>query len=465
MCPENKTELYVEIIRCVLRRSRRLKGLPGTSKDLIQEENKTLLKHLGQIALNGLRKDTLDFERSELGSHADDFFFSFQSEGSEQRRHQCYSFLHKSFQQWFAAFNLYCQLIRKEISPDSLITGRYAQQLDEVLPFTCGLLAARCEERAIALIKSITKQVKTKTTDAQLLPFSRKPLVPRNTKTTYAQPSGPLLKSELVRDTKTTDAQTSGASCKPFAMQKPPNKNDQDAIGLVLLALECIKQSRADLAREFGLSLNLQTLSLQNQKLSVASVIVLANSLKYNTTVTELNLSGNNIGDAGAEGLADMLKSNKTLTKLNLPQNAIGEAGASQPAAGLEQCNTTLTELDLTNNNIGDSGATCLADALRSNKTLTELNLSHNNIGDKGATSLASVLKQYNNVLEVLNLSSNNVREAGAIRLADALGDNKNLSLSSLHGNNDIGEDAYGRLSNLLPAGRVILPSPEEMVL
>ena len=462
-----KTELYVEIIQCVLRRSRRQRGLPETNKDLIQEKSKTLLKHLGQIALNGLRKDTLDFERSELGSHAVAFFRSFQSEGSEQRQHRCYSFLHKSFQRWFAAFNLYCQLIRKEISPESLFTAKYAQLLNEVLPFTCGLLAPRCKETAIALIKRIATQVNTKTTDAQPLPISRRPLVILpNTKTTFAQPSRPLLKSELMRDTKPTEAQTSGASCKSFWMQEPPIKNDQDAIGLVLVALECIKESRVDLAPEFGSSLNLQTLSLQDQRLSVANVIVLANSLKCNTTVTELNLSGNDIGDADA-GLADLLKSNNTLTKLNFSHNAIGEAGASQLVAGLKQGNTTLTDLDLANNNIGDGGATCLADALKSNKTLTNLSLSHNNIGDKGATSLANVLKEYNNVL-VLDLSSNNVREDGAKRLIDALRYNKILSQLDLRGNNSIGKNAYGKLylsaSNLVPAGRVILPSPDKMV-
>lgn len=53
------------------------------SKDFIQEENKILLKYFGQIVLNGLCKDILDFEWSEFGSYVDDFFFLFQFEGSE----------------------------------------------------------------------------------------------------------------------------------------------------------------------------------------------------------------------------------------------------------------------------------------------------------------------------------------------------------------------------------------------
>ena len=495
ICPENKTELYMDIIRCVER------GLPEMSKDLIQEVNKTLLKHLGKITLNGLRKDSLDFEQSEIGSFTDHSFSSFKPEGSEQWWHECYSSLHRSFQEWLAARYL-CELLQKEISPESLFTCRYAQQLNEVLPSTCGLLAPWYEETA-ALIKSITTQV----------------------------------------NVKTTEAQPSDASCKLLvSMQKPPNKDDQDAMGFVFVARECINECCIDLAREFGSSLELHSLSLQDQKLSVANVHVLSNSLKWNTTVTELNLSGNNIGDAGASGLADLLKSNKILTKLKLSQNAIGEAGALQLAAGLKQGNTPLTVLDLADNNIGDvgatcladglttnktlrefnlshnsigdvgatclfdalkvntiltlfnlshnnigdggatyfsvpltinttltlfslshndigdAGATCLADALTTNKTLAEFNLSHNNIGDVGATCLSEALK-VNTTLTLFNLSHNKIGDGGATSLADALTVNRFMSQLNLYGNNDVGESALEPLSNLVPAGRVILPS------
>lgn len=253
--PENRTELYVDIIRCILRRSRNQRGLPETSKDLIQKVNKTPLKYLGSIALNGLLKDTLDFEQCELGSHADDFVSSFQPEGSDQRRPRRYS-SHVSFHQRCAAFNLCCQLSQKKINPDSLFTGRYSQHLDEVLPFTCDLLAARCKETAITLIESITTQVNTREED--------------NKNTTDAQPSGTLSKALL----------------KSRLMPKLTTLQIQR----LNVALECIKECRVDLAPEFGSFLKLQTLPLQDQTISIANVIVLANSLKWNTTVTELTL-------------------------------------------------------------------------------------------------------------------------------------------------------------------------------
>ena len=89
--PERRTQLYVEIIHCILRRYRRKRGLPETNEDLT-EVYKSALKHLGRIALHGLLQDKLDFEKSELQTHADDLpgfgFLSVQTGGSKLRLEQ-----------------------------------------------------------------------------------------------------------------------------------------------------------------------------------------------------------------------------------------------------------------------------------------------------------------------------------------------------------------------------------------
>ena len=71
-----------------------------------------------------------------------------------------------------------------------------------------------------------------------------------------------------------------------------------------------------DLACELSLSLELQTLRARNGKIIAANVVVLADALKSNTTLTKLDLSHNRINDAGAAGLAEALKSNTKLTEL-----------------------------------------------------------------------------------------------------------------------------------------------------
>ena len=392
--PESKSQLYLDITRCILRRYRKRKGLSETEEDVIEVYD-AQLKHLGRIALNGLLEDKLGFEKSELKSHADELpgfgFLSVQTGGSKLAASSLrYSFQHKSFQEWFAAFFLSCQLMEKKTSPESLVADkRYAHELKEVLPYTCGLLAARCKEDAVTLTKRMMKEV---------------------------------------------------------------NKGESD--GWLTVVLECTRECKqkhsnfqANLARELGRSfLKLETLVLRNGNLSAANVAVLADLLKSNTTVTELNLCDSDIGDAGAATLAGELQSITTLKVLKLSRNGIGDAGAAILASALK-FNKTLTELYISGNCIGEAGAEGVADALKSNKTLTELDLSFNKIGDVGAAALAGGLKS-NTTLIVLYLSANGIG-SGVTGLADGLKSNTTLSKLNLS-RNAIGDAGTAGLTELL---------------
>ena len=390
--PESRTKLYVEIVQCVLRRYIQKKGLSDNNEDLI-EAYKPQLKHLGWIALNSLLEDNLDFEESELGSHLPDLpgfgFLSVQLGGSKLRPRRRYGFLHKSFQEWFAAFYLCCQLLSKEISADSLAAdGRYLHELKEVLQFTCGLLGARCEETTEALVKSITTQV---------------------------------------------------------------NHEDDDDDCFVLL--ECIYECKNDhssfhlkLARAFGSFLTLQTLTL-TPAISEAHVVVLAEALKGNTNLTKLDLSNNYISDQGAAGLAEALKQNTGLARLDLASNKIYDDGAAVLAEALKQ-NTSLTRLYLANNMIRGHGTARLAEALKGNTNLRRLNLSKNQISDQDAAGLAEALKQ-NGSLTRLDLAGNTIHDDGAAGLAEALKHNTSLTQLDL-GDNSISDQGAAGLAEAL---------------
>jgi len=316
--PKSRAQLYLEIIQCILRRYRNKKGLPETNEDLVEVYD-AQLRHLGQIALNGLLEDNLDFEESELKSHADELpgfgLLSVQTGGSKLRPRRHYSFLHKSFQECFAAIYLCSQLLNKEISVDELTAdGRYLKELKEVLSFTCGMVAARCEETAEALIKSITVQVNDKKCFPAWLGFI----------------------SECRRD-------------------------DSDF--------------HLKMARVSGSFLTLRSLTLDRD----ADVGLVAEALKANSTVTVLNLFSNRFGDQGATSLAEALKVNSTLTVVNLHGNGIGDQGATALAEALI-VNVTLTKLNLRNNLIGHQGATALAEARKVNSTLTKLYLENNRL-------------------------------------------------------------------------------------
>ena len=164
--PESRTQLYLEIVQCVLIRYRTKKGLPVENEDLI-EIYKDQLKLLGLIALNGLYEDNMYFEDKKLSSENADLpefgFLSAQPGSSKRRPCLCYGFTHKSFQEFFAGYYLCCQLVSKETSPEILVTDtRYFGELREVLKFTCGLLAVRSKEIAIALVISIANKLKNK---------------------------------------------------------------------------------------------------------------------------------------------------------------------------------------------------------------------------------------------------------------------------------------------------------------
>ncbi|KAM7433100.1 hypothetical protein ABFA07_016615 [Porites harrisoni] len=380
--PESRTQLYSEIIQCALIRCRKKKGLPVENEDLT-EIYKDQLKLLGSIALNGLYEYNTYFGDKKLSSENADLpefgFLSVQPGSSKRRPCLWYSFTHNSFQEFFAGYYLCCQLVSKETSPEILVTDtRYFRDLSEVLKFTCGLLAVRSEESAVALINCVANEV---------------------------------------------------------------NKADVEE-ECFAVALECIKECKIensyfhiDLARTFGACLEVQQAQVRDPGvIDVAAAAVLAAVLEANTTLTTLDLHGNNIGPAGAESLATALEANTTLTNLNLFGNNIGPAGAESLATALKT-NTTLTNLYLSVNDIGPAGAESLATALKTNTTLKTLYLHGSNIGPAGAESLATALKT-NTTLTNLDLHGNNIGPAGAESLATALKTNTTLTNLDLHGNN-----------------------------
>ena len=162
--PGSRTLLYLEVVECVLRRYRLKMKLPETDQNPVafyQVE----LKELGRIAMEGLRNDSLYFDQSAFQGFSSDLksglgFLSVEAGRSKRRPGRSYGFLHKSFQEFFAALYRCCQLLDGEISVDSLIADRrYFAEFRQVLMFTSGLLAQECEAAVKALFAGIATQV------------------------------------------------------------------------------------------------------------------------------------------------------------------------------------------------------------------------------------------------------------------------------------------------------------------
>ncbi|XP_068687326.1 NLR family CARD domain-containing protein 3-like isoform X2 [Montipora foliosa] len=374
--PKRRTLLYHEIVQCVLRRYRKKKELPKTDEDLTQLYHAEL-KHLGSIAWNGLLNDEMYFDDSAFRNGTSNLipeleFLSAQAGRSKRRPSCCYGFLHKSFQEFFATLYLSCQLVDEEIYPDGLLAGARYEEFQQVLMFTCGMVAQRSEAKAMALMASIASQIN--------------------------------------------------------------QSNGEESDDYLVTALNCIKESEneqgtfgKELARSLG-SL-LEICILRPRKIGDSGTAILAHVMKTNPTVTALDLCFNKIGDSGAAELAKAVEINSTLTDLWLAANTISDSGVAALAKAVES-NSTLTNLSLACNEIGDSGAAALAKAVEVNSTLTELNLSGNEIGDSGAAALAKAV-EINSTLTTLDLSENEIGDSGAAALAKAV--EINSTLTKLH--------------------------------
>ena len=458
--PNGRTVLYHEIVQCVLRKYRRKKELPETDEDVTQLYH-TELKDLGCIALNGLLNDEMYFNDSafknstsclipELG------FLSAQAGRSKRRPSQCYGFLHKSFQEFFAAFYLSCLLIDEDIDPGSLVADtRYFKEFQQVLMFTCGILAQQCEAKAMALMASIASQINqsngaesnyylwialncVKECEKEQGTFGKE----------VARSLGSLLEIQFIWCH--WQMGDSGAAILAHAMAANStlthlylSANGIGDSGAAALAkaveinstLTCLNlfengigdSGAAALAKAVEINSTLTRLGLLHSRIGDSGAAALAKAVEINSTLTQLDLSHNGIGDSGAAALAKAVEINSTLTCLNLYSNGIGDSGAAALAAKAVKINSTLTQLDLRYNRIGDSGAAALAKAVEINSTLTELDLSHSGIGDSGAAALAKAV-EINSTLTKLNLSENGIGDSGAAALAKAVEINSTLT-------------------------------------
>eukprot|EP00906_Rhabdomonas_costata_P018275 RCo026667 len=217
-------------------------------------------------------------------------------------------------------------------------------------------------------------------------------------------------------------------------------------------------------------------------RLDDSSVELLARALRDNHYVRTLNLSYQNLTDAGVLHLEEMLRYNRSITSLDLSHNPgltneavqaliraaaandvlqeaimVGAARVSEnwrrELARAVQINTyplplkrclprllnddsALRTLSFTNSVrdgvINDSACEVLVAALTANTMITSVDLSDNTIGDRGVEALAGFLKQ-SRWLWYLSLSHNGINADSGVVLAGGLQENsalKRLDLS-----------------------------------
>ena len=405
--PLSKTQLYLEITECILKRFCQKQGLPHNNENLT-EVYKEELEQLGSIALKALKKDKMHIEDSEFpgttGKSPLFEFLSVRSNSSKRRSRTYYRFSHKSFQEFFAGLYLSDQILKGEADFETLLAnGRQNLKfLEPVFLFTVGILGHKRENGALSLLHIIIKKANLfKNLDFQnfYLCFALKCICECSTEN-----SG--LRSQMINLLGTN-----------LELQELVITDNSFHNKLLVEALQ--------------VNSTLTCLSIMVPFLGDQSIVSLANMLQVNKTLTTVKIDiGGFVSAHTVQQLADSLMVNKTLNCLMFMGNA-WDNDAVRILTGYMKRSESLSSLDLNYSDIGDAGATALAEILRTSTTLNSLGLSNNpGIGNPSVISLCEALK-VNTTLSSLDLSGTGISDAGVLSLVEVLKTNTS-SLTSL---------------------------------
>ena len=394
--PTSRTQLYTEIVNCVLKRYENRHGLSSNNDNLLTVYKRDLF-HLGKMALHSLRKGELFFEEHEFAEKLIALskfgFLSLQAAGSKRKFRVRYAFLHKSFQEFFSGFYLACQIIEGDIDCDSVVTDEiYKVELNQVFYFMSGILASLSEENAEPLVKSIAADINSISLNRADGPLSQRLLFALRCVSGYPRLVGTL--GESLNFTRLNFLDVGSI-------------NDSDV---------------ASLSQALAANSSLSKLRLYGFWIGNSGVASLSQALVKNSSLVHLDLSWNCVGGSGAESLSNALLENSSLTHLELKWNDIGNSGAESLSKALTK-NSSLTHLDLRRNRIGDDGAVSLFQALAVNSSLISLDLMGNSVGDSSTASIFQALET-NSTLNYLDLSANKFYSSGRAVLSSVCENN-----------------------------------------
>ena len=489
--------LYCELVSCVLRRYCSKKEISLDNKSPIKKFTDQL-NQLGKLALEALLKDQLAFTLEELKSQSSEFlelgFLSREASASKINSKPTYAFIHKTFQEYFAAFHLAHELLITDRMSVALLgqlspVGNYWQ----VWKFLISTAARENDDTTVLLVSSICASfqhekpdrfcnnllLRTSLLKLELLEprdscigFLNEFDVCKDTKYDCGHERRGFLKgifdrgisfSEKMVDTivqceqpnnepKPYQIKMAGALARYFPMDKISvdkrlYRTTLDSRFLFLVS-EYLKGNyklneldwKLDVSAAAALSDVLQTShTLTHLHLTHGSCIAsLTPALQANHTLTHLNMSQTQVGDAEAIALGKIFQSNQTLTHLCLIDNGITHIGVEALADALRS-NQALEDLDIGYNCIGDGGAVALSQALESNRTLRCLNMGGGlprkfiGLSDRGIRAIAHAL-QCNSSLTYLDISGHLGSESAVSALGEALQSNCSLTHLYLRG-------------------------------
>ena len=475
--PTTVTELYQNIVECIWKRYCKKKR--PEEKDISFEMTKQTLGRLAYKSL--IEHDTLYFRESNLRedeTQCTNIGFLYKDDISTKilKPDNTYWFLHKTFQEYFAAYHCVHTETKLDMSKLSHCTRKSGAKFIQVLKFMSSMLQKKNAEDHKEFIKQLGSC------------FSSTPHIFQNQgdlRICCAVLSENDLDKDIAGAVKTFipkylifDGKSNGVYNRYFLNVMPRILNllgtkvkgednhkvdylyfqyltyETELLELILEALrkdlvvdtmsfrDC-KLEVNYLAKMLSENSPVRALRLLNDCITHHGLNILAKGLCKNTTLEILGLPRNNLGfknESPSEftGMAEMLATNDRLKVLVLNYSPLGSTGVTWIAEALES-NKGVKHLSLNVTDCGDEGAAALAKMLGVNNTLEDLSLCdeksprldrQNNIGDEGAIALADVLKEHNSSLQVLHLCRNtNITGKGLRKLTETVQKNKTLTL------------------------------------
>ncbi|XP_069465026.1 NACHT, LRR and PYD domains-containing protein 3-like isoform X2 [Ambystoma mexicanum] len=202
----------------------------------------------------------------------------------------------------------------------------------------------------------------------------------------------------------------------------------------------------ADLASVLRTSTSLTELDLSRNKLTVSAVKALCEGLKHpGCKIHTLKLPCCSLTASCCADLASVLRTSTSLTELDLSRNKLGDSGGKALCEGLKQPGCKLQTLRLWCCSL--SGLFCghLTSALRLNSSLAHLYLTYNRLRDSGVKELCEGLKLPSCKIQTLGLLGCSLTAACCADLASVLRVNTTLRDLDL-GANSLGDSGVKTL-------------------
>ena len=168
--PSNRTKMYTELVSCAIRRYFARKGVPLAARDPVETFSDNL-NQLGKVALKALKADRMYFSEEEVKCQSIDFlrlcFLSQEASVSKLRPMPCYTFTHKTFQEYFAAYHLTFEILSgNKDTVDTLLAqlspvGKYWQLLE----FLLTMVASKSGEAAALVISGFCAAFQSQRTE------------------------------------------------------------------------------------------------------------------------------------------------------------------------------------------------------------------------------------------------------------------------------------------------------------